>query len=144
MPGAHKKKRSKKPNAARVGAGGSTLAFKEDGQLYAVVTKAVGDRRFMTTCDDGVERMCKLRGSMRRSQWVCMGDVLLVSLRDFEDKADDDTGAKADVLLKYSVHEVRLLKKYGELNFLDVAETVAPQGDDDGVVFEDEFDISDV
>jgi translation initiation factor 1A len=111
MPGAHGKRKSKRANGAEEKTGGP-LIFKEDCQAYATITKAAGDRRFVAMCDDGVERMCKLRGSMRRRDWVCIGDLVLVSTREYGDE-------KADVLLKYAASEVALLKRYGEIDFLE-------------------------
>ena len=80
----------------------------EDGQSYAVVTAMLGNGRLRARCEDTVERMCKIRGSMRRSDWISVGDVILVGLRGFQD-------AKADVLHRYPHEDVRRLRKLGEL-----------------------------
>merc|ERR1719150_2682515 len=58
-------------------------------------------------CFDGVQRLCHIRGKMRKKVWVGQSDIILVSLRDYQD-------AKADVILKYSSDEARNLKSYGE------------------------------
>lgn len=120
MPGAHRKRRSKRPNAASTS---RELLFKDDEQQYAKVVKTLGNGRFHAMCDDLVERLCKLRGAMRRSEWVTVGDVVLVSIRAFQD-------AKADILHKYTDIEVRNLKKYGELTFMN-EEVVQHHHDDD-------------
>lgn len=135
MPGAHRKKKSKKPNAARLGGGahdGRELIFKDDSQMYAIVQKAVGDRRFVVKCDDNKERVCKLRGSMKRSEWVCVNDILLLSSRG------ELNETKADVLLRYTPHDVKLLKKYGELDFLETTSNAADalEDNEDFVCFE--------
>jgi translation initiation factor 1A len=80
----------------------------DDGQSYAVVTAMLGNGRLRARCEDTVERMCKIRGSMRRSDWISVGDVILVGLREFQD-------AKADVLHRYPHEDVRRLRKLGEL-----------------------------
>ena len=80
----------------------------EDGQSYAVVTAMLGNGRLRARCEDTVERMCKIRGSMRRSEWISVGDVILVGLREFQD-------TKADVLHRYPHEDVRRLRKLGEL-----------------------------
>jgi len=49
----------------------------------------------------------KLRGK-RLSNECKQGDVVLVSLRDFQDE-------KADIIIKYSFEEASDLKRYGEL-----------------------------
>lgn len=48
------------------------------------------------------------RGKMRKRVWVNAGDIILVSLRDYQD-------SKADVIAKYTPDEARSLKAYGEL-----------------------------
>ncbi len=80
----------------------------EEGQSYAVVTAMLGNGRLRARCEDTVERMCKIRGSMRRSEWISVGDIILVGLREFQD-------TKADVLHRYPHEDVRRLRKLGEL-----------------------------
>lgn len=97
------------------------VPVREEGQQYARVTKMLGNGRLMAACGDGVERLCKIRGSMRRREWVRVGDVVLVALRDFQDD-------KADVVFRYQDAEVHRLKRLGE----EVAvETRAPEDEED-------------
>lgn len=98
------------------------VEFKEESQEYAVITKTLGNSRFHGDCLDGKTRLCILRNSMnyrkkrgkRRTgnDRVCVGDTVLVSLREYQDD-------KADIILKYSSDEVISLKNYGELPVTD-------------------------
>ena len=75
---------------------------------------------------------------MRKREWVRVGDVVLIALREFQD-------GKADVVFKYQDAEVHRLRKMGEdVSFLAAAEHV--DADDDVVQFEDtpEFEIEDI
>ena len=45
---------------------------------------------------------------MRKKVWINSGDIILVSLRDYQDQ-------KADVILKYLNDEARTLKSIGEI-----------------------------
>ena len=45
---------------------------------------------------------------MRKKVWVASGDIILVGLRDYQDD-------KADVIMKYTADEARVLKLYNEL-----------------------------
>ena len=110
------------------------LVFKADDQHYAHVIKSLGSGRFEIDCDDGAQRIGKLRGNMRRSQWVSAGSIVLVSLREFEDSN------KADILLKYSDTAVKHLRRYGELEWL-VKKTQSDGEEEEVVVFEDADDI---
>ncbi|KAJ2006128.1 Translation initiation factor 1A [Coemansia sp. RSA 2322] len=84
------------------------LVFKEEGQEYALVTKMLGNGRVDVKCFDKVTRIAQIRGSMRKKVWIGVGDIILLSLRDFQD-------GMADVILKYNPDEARDLKTYGEL-----------------------------
>ncbi|KAF9310553.1 Translation initiation factor 1A, partial [Podila horticola] len=84
------------------------LVFKEDGQEYAQVLKMLGNGRVEAQCFDGEKRLAQIRGKMRKKVWINQGDIILLSLRDFQDD-------KADVILKYNTEEARNLKAYGEL-----------------------------
>jgi len=89
------------------------LIFKEDGQEYAQVTKMLGNGRLNAACFDGTQRLCHIRGKLRKKVWITSGDIVLLGLRDYQD-------GKADVILKYSVDEARSLKSYGEIPGLDI------------------------
>ncbi|KAF7316912.1 Eukaryotic translation initiation factor 1A [Mycena chlorophos] len=84
------------------------LVFREDGQEYAQVVKMLGNGRLEAQCFDGEKRLAHIRGKMRKKVWINQGDIVLLSLRDFQDD-------KADVIVKYTADEARNLKAYGEL-----------------------------
>lgn len=79
----------------------------EEGQEYARVVSMLGNGRVKAKFSDGNERACKIRGSMRRREWVHVGDVVLVALRDL-------AGEKADIIFRYQPPEVQRLRKLGE------------------------------
>ncbi|KAJ2998798.1 hypothetical protein HDV02_004038 [Globomyces sp. JEL0801] len=93
------------------------LVFKEEGQEYGSVEKMLGNGRLAVSCADGEKRIAHIR--------IGVGDVVLLGLRDFQD-------SKADVILKYTPDEARLLKSYGEL-----ADTVKINENDTGEAAED-------
>eukprot|EP00842_Homolaphlyctis_polyrhiza_P001819 jgi/Hompol1/2638/HPOL_006106-RA len=115
------------------------LVFKEDGQEYASVVKILGNGWVETTCCDGEKRTAHIRGAMRKKVWIGVGDVVLLGLRDYQDD-------KADIILKYTPDEARLLKSYGELpDNIKINETEVTGdigADEDGVDIE--FDIDEI
>lgn len=129
-------KRKKHRNVAD-GSRDKELVFKDESgdQMYAIVQKALGSSRFTVHCDDGSERIGKLRGAMRRSEWVSAGTLVLVTTRP------DDL--KVDILLKYSDTQGRLLKKYGELHAFE-QEKEKRKEEEDYIEFEaDDDDVID-
>lgn len=102
------------------------LTFKEDGQEYAQVVKMLGNGRLEAMCFDGEKRLAHIRGKLRKKVWINQGDIILLSLRDYQDE-------KGDVILKYTADEARSLKAYGELPEtakINETDTYA-RGDDD-------------
>lgn len=83
------------------------IQFKGNDQVYGTVTTMLGNGRLNAECSDGLTRMCRIRGSMRKREWVHVGDVVLVALRDTSDD-------KGDVLLRYTDQETAVLKRVGE------------------------------
>ncbi|CAD6575495.1 MAG: Translation initiation factor 1A [Cyphobasidiales sp. Tagirdzhanova-0007] len=123
------------------------LVFKEDGQEYAQVIKMLGNGRLEAMCFDGEKRLAHIRGKMRKKAsnlftdcvWINQGDIILLSLRDFQDD-------KADVIQKYTADEARNLKAYGELPEtakINETDTFGPGDEDDNIEF-DEEDIDDI
>ncbi|GAA6059242.1 hypothetical protein JCM10212_006635 [Sporobolomyces blumeae] len=119
------------------------LVFKEEGQEYAQVLKMLGNGRVEAMCFDGEKRLAHIRGKMRKKVWINQGDIILLSLRDFQDD-------KADVIQKYTADEARNLKAYGELPEtakINETDTFGPGDEDDNVEFDevsaDEEDIID-
>merc|ERR1712124_97395 len=84
------------------------LNLKQEGQEYAQVLRMLGNGRLEALCIDGKTRLCHIRGKMRKKVWVNVGDIVLLGLRDFQDD-------RADVIIKYSADEARLLKNQKEL-----------------------------
>ncbi|KAL6759636.1 eukaryotic initiation factor [Haematococcus lacustris] len=84
------------------------LVYKEDGQEYGQVIRMLGNGRLEAHCIDGKKRLCHIRGKMRKKVWVAQGDIVLVGLREYQDE-------KADVIMKFTADEARVLKQYGEL-----------------------------
>ena len=68
----------------------------------------LGNGRVEAYCFDGTRRLAHIRGKLRKKVWINNGDIILLSLRDYQDE-------KGDVLMKYSADEARSLKDYKEL-----------------------------
>eukprot|EP00697_Spironema_sp_BW2_P015972 gnl/Spiro4/7041_TR3655_c0_g1_i1.p1 gnl/Spiro4/7041_TR3655_c0_g1~~gnl/Spiro4/7041_TR3655_c0_g1_i1.p1 ORF type:complete len:139 (+),score=22.06 gnl/Spiro4/7041_TR3655_c0_g1_i1:65-481(+) len=114
------------------------LIFKEDGQEYAQVLRMLGNGRLDAQCFDGVNRLCHIRGKLRKKVWINQGDIILLGLRDFQD-------AKADVILKYTSDEARSLKAFGELpDNARINESDILQGEEEGGGTEVLFDVDDI
>ena len=121
MPKKKKRKRKPRPIEER------SLPIKEEGQEYAIVTKMLGNGRVSLKCMDGIDRLGKIRGKMRKRVWIKVEDYLLISLRDFQDE-------KADIIMKLRENEIRRLKRLKEIPEDN------DNNDNDDIIFADEGD----
>jgi translation initiation factor 1A len=68
------------------------LEIADKDQNYAQVISMLGDCRISLKCiinNKVVNKLGIIRGSMRKKQWINSGDIVIVSIRDFEpDKCD--------------------------------------------------------
>jgi translation initiation factor 1A len=55
----------------------------------------LGNGRLEAQCFDGARRLAHIRGKLRKKVWINQGDIILLSLRDYQDE-------KGDVIMKYS------------------------------------------
>jgi len=88
------------------------LIFAESDQVYGIAEKMLGNCRIMAKCSDGINRICHIRGKMKKRSWIREDSIILINLRQFEND-------KADIVHCYAPEEVRRLRAYGELSFFD-------------------------
>ena len=103
--------------------GGSSMkpAFIEKAadQMYGRLLRNLGNRNMLVYCNDGKIRLCHIRGSMRKRVWLNVGDIVLISLRDFEKTTDDDhtkSYDRGDIVAKYDEEHMSRLKKEPDIN----------------------------
>jgi translation initiation factor 1A len=118
--GGKKGKKGKKPTT--VNEIERELVFKADDQEYCQVIKLLGNCRLEGKCFDGKTRLCHIRGSMTKKKvWIKVNDIVLVSLREFED-------AKCDVLYLYNPKEIKRLQTLGEIPFIEAPDELKNTG----------------
>tara|TARA_Y100000590_G_scaffold464187_2_gene633035 strand:- start:761 stop:1252 length:492 start_codon:yes stop_codon:yes gene_type:complete len=121
----------------------STLRLKESGQEYAQITGCKGNCRFDVKCFDGKNRLAILCGTMRKRKFVTMGNIVLVSIRDFQDD-------KCDIIDVYNDSNVYTLKKDKHIpDFITIDEENVFQEDLGSIIFttelsEEEYDESQI
>ena len=114
--------------------------FREEGQEYARVVKCLGDCRLDVELADKRTLTAHIRGKLRKRVWIRNGDIVLVSLRDFDEN-------KADVIGKYSDENVQALIKYGEITtkFSAGGNVFDVESSDEELAFEDgDYDVDNI
>lgn len=73
---------------------------KHEDQMYARVLKILGNCNLLVFCNDGRERICHIRGNMRKKVWINTGDIVLISIREYGKEEAGKIG-RGDVCTKY-------------------------------------------
>jgi len=77
--------------------------------VLGIAEKMLGGDRVMVKCQDGKERLCRIRGKMKRRAWIRLGDIVLVSPWDFQpDK-------RGDIIWRYKRNQAEWLRSKGYL-----------------------------
>lgn len=80
-----------------------------EGQLLGVAKKILGEGKVLVLCTDGVERVCRIPGKLRKKVWIRVGDAVLVELWGFQ------TEARGDIVGRYTKAQKEWLRQNGYL-----------------------------
>lgn len=74
-------------------------------EMFAIADSLLGASRIKVVCQDGVSRMGRIPGKMKKRQWIRPGDLVIVKAWDFQDD-------KCDVVFRYTrTQAVNLAKR---------------------------------
>ena len=106
------------------------LPKRKVNEMFAIADQMLGGRRVHAVCEDGITRLARIPGKMRRSQWVREGDLIVLQPWDFQD-------AKADVKKRYTKTQALYLSRKGVLpDIVDIfgaGEDTTDTSDDSGI-----------
>lgn len=84
------------------------LPQKKAGEVLGTVESLLGANKLRVRCMDGVVRLTRIPGKMKKSTWIREGDVVIVVPWSFQTE-------KADIIWKYSGPQVNWLERKGFL-----------------------------
>ena len=87
----------------------NTIKVPAESDVIGIAKTMLGFDRIMVSCQDGHERLCRIRGKMKRRMWIRLGDIVLVSPWDFQ---SDERG---DIIWRYKRNQVDWLRRKGYL-----------------------------
>jgi translation initiation factor 1A len=85
----------------------SELVLPSANDILGVAIKLLGYDRVLVKCQDGHERLCRIRGKMKRRVWIREGDIVLVSPWDFQ------SDKRGDLIWRYTKAQAETLRRKG-------------------------------
>ncbi|MDD1674284.1 MAG: translation initiation factor eIF-1A [Methanomicrobiales archaeon] len=79
------------------------LPKKRNRELFARAELMMGANHIRVRCDDGVTRMGRIKGKIKKRVWIREGDVLIVTPWSFQDE-------KCDIFYRYTQAQIHWLK----------------------------------
>lgn len=83
------------------------LVLPSPNDVLGVAVKLLGFDRVRVKSQDGHERLCRIRGKMKRRVWIREGDVVLVSPWDFQ------SDKRGDLIWRYTKAQAEQLRRNG-------------------------------
>jgi translation initiation factor 1A len=87
----------------------SEMVLPSSDEVLGIATKLLGYDRIMVKCQDGFERLCRIRGKMKRRVWIRVGDIVVVSPWDFQRET------RGDLTWRYTKGQAEMLRIRGYL-----------------------------
>lgn len=87
----------------------SNVRLPREGEILGVVIGTLGGGRLHVQCKDGVERICRIPGKIRRNIWVRDGDIVIII--PWEIGGDK----KADIVWRYNKYQAEYLRSKGHI-----------------------------
>ena len=113
----------------------------DESEMYAQVTKYLGNGMCHVICIDGTTRLCHIRGKFRgrgkRDNLVSLGSWLLVGLREWQTEKKDKMDS-CDLLEVYSDSDKESLKNIKTVNWSVFATETTNASTEDELLFSNE------
>lgn len=85
------------------------MVLPSENDVLGIAVKLLGYDRVLVKCEDGHERLCRIRGKMKRRVWIRVGDIVLVSPWEFQ------SDKRGDIFWRYTRSQAEWLRKNGYL-----------------------------
>jgi translation initiation factor 1A len=86
-----------------------SMVLPSKNDVLGMAVKMLGAERITVKCQDGKERLCRVRGKLKRRVWIREGDIVLVSPWDFQ--AD----TRGDIFWRYRKNQSDWLRDHNYL-----------------------------
>ena len=90
----------------------ANMVLPQTSDVLGIAEKLLGFDRVSVKCQDGHQRLCRIRGKMKRRAWIRQGDIVLVSPWDFQFEK------RGDIIWRYKRNQTEWLRRKGYLKNL--------------------------
>jgi translation initiation factor 1A len=85
------------------------MVLPSANDVLGMAVRMLGFDRIVVKCQDGKERLCRVRGKLKRRVWIRDGDIILVSPWEFQ------SDKQGDIFQRYRKNQTDWLRSHGYL-----------------------------
>ncbi|MFQ6051456.1 MAG: translation initiation factor eIF-1A [Candidatus Hydrothermarchaeota archaeon] len=82
------------------------VRLPKEGEILGFVIQMLGSNRVKVDCVDGVVRICRIPGKLKKKIWIREGDLVVIKPWEFQNE-------KGDVIWRYTKPQANWLKNKG-------------------------------
>ncbi len=83
---------------------------KRIGEMFGRIVEIYGNERMGVFCEDGKQRVGRIRGKIKKRVWIRKGDLVIVSPWDWETPVPGKLG-KCEITWRYTNAEISWLER---------------------------------
>ncbi|MFQ6020730.1 MAG: translation initiation factor eIF-1A [Candidatus Aenigmatarchaeota archaeon] len=83
------------------------IRIPKKGEILGIAEIMLGAGKVRVRCEDDKERLCRIRGKLRKRIWIRVGDMVLIKPWDIQ------PDEKADIIWRYTKTQANWLRKKG-------------------------------
>lgn len=90
------------------------IRIPKQGEILGLAVQMLGAGRIRVECEDGLTRICRIPGKMKKRVWIKLGDLVMVEPWKVQSEE------RADIIWRYTSTQTKWLRKKGyvkKLNF---------------------------
>ena len=80
----------------------------KENEMFGIADQLLGASKIRVMCEDGVSRVGRIPGTIKKRMWIREGDLLIISIWDFEP-------SKCDVKFRYTKTQASNLSKRNKI-----------------------------
>jgi translation initiation factor 1A len=85
------------------------MVLPSANDVLGMAVRMLGFDRIVVKCQDAKERLCRVRGKLKRRVWIRDGDIVLVSPWEFQ------SDKRGDIFWRYKKNQTEWLRSHGYL-----------------------------
>ncbi len=83
------------------------IRIPKQGEILGLAVQMLGASRIKVECEDGLTRICRIPGKLKKRVWIKLGDLVMITPWKVQ------SNERADIIWRYTSTQANWLRKKG-------------------------------